>query len=326
MALSPTRVVGAVASRWGGDDIKFGVLRPSAVDDGDGVRSAMNQMSRVLESPQSSLRTALTSMEQHLANEDKELSQQKKRLEILEMQLAAAVASCDSCESPSAMEVANALEDEGDIKAAAALCRYVVSHRESAYGARDPRAQEALRKLASLTHDSGDVKAAEPMYRELLSAFASTLGEKHQTTLRAMVDLAMAVRDLGDLEQAELLLRDALSGQLQLHGRRHRATLGTIGNLADVLREQGRFEDATAMFGSNLAIAVDALGMPHMTTLVLGAKAARLRHESATSAGHAEEARQAVEQMQTVVQAMEQALGPKHPQALKYTAVLAAMR
>lgn len=105
-------------------------------------------------------------------------------------------------------------------------------------------------------------------------------------------------------------------------GRRHRETLCTVGNLADCLRAAGRTDDALAIFGNVLAEAAEALGMTDMTTLVLGAKGARLRHARAAADGRGSAASAAATQLEQVVLSMRRVLGPKHPQTCKYESVL----
>ena len=301
-------------------------------------------------SPLLALQTAVGALDRHLVLEQRELARRREALAQLDAQIAKAVAATDGedtadessegnsdssdgdavavARSPSAptIDLAREMEDDGDVETAAALCERVVAHRRKTYGADHPRTHAALRKLASLWHDAGRVAAARPLYRELHLRKSAELGAHHPRTLSALVDLAMALKDEGALEEAEGMLREALYGQLRARGRRHRETLGTVGNLADVLRAQGRYADATRIFGDALTIALDALGPAHMTTLVLGAKGARLRGERARSEGRAGDAAAAAEQLWQVVESMRHVLGDAHPQTRKYAGVLVEAR
>ena len=276
------------------------------------------------------LRRALSALDNHIELERKELKRRTAALEKIDAWMeheADDDASSDygdttRAEGAATLDLARVMEDRGDIETAAILCERVLEHRRSTLGCAHPRTQAAVRKLASLFHDKGDVAAAAPLYREVLLERSAGLGDRHPKTLSASVDVAMACADLGQLEEAESLLREALFGQLEVHGKSHLETLCTIGNLADVLRQGGRIAEAFDIFGDSLNVAQKLLGPYHMVTLVLGAKAARLRHEGGRAKGDENEAEAALVQLEQVVLCMKRALGEDHPQAKKYGEVL----
>ena len=90
-------------------------------------------------------------------------------------------------------------------------------------------------------------------------------------------------------------------------------TLLSIGNYSDLLREKGDLDAAKRTIGEAPEVARETIGADHITTLILEAKAARIR----IALGEAD-----TNALREVVASMEAALGAEHPQTRKYSCVI----
>ena len=134
-----------------------------------------------------------------------------------------------------------------------------------------------------------------------------------------MGNFALLLSGQGKLDEAEPLMIEAVGARRATLGDRHPHTLNSIGNLVDLLREAGKLAEAQAALGDTVATTVAVLGESHLTSMVIAAKAARLRH--AQDGGQVE----GKAMLSAAVARMADVLGPEHPQTCKYKAALGVM-
>ena len=102
-------------------------------------------------------------------------------------------------------------------------------------------------------------------------------------------------------------------------GDRHPDTLTSIGNMADLLRATGALVESEAVLGNAVGVAQEVFGSNHMRTLVITAKAARLRHAQPGGAAAGKEL------LAATIARMAEVLGDNHHQTCKYRKVLTEM-
>ena len=104
------------------------------------------------------LRRALSALDNHIELERKELKRRTAALEKIDAWMeheadedaSSDYGDTDRAEGAATLDLARVMEDRGDIETAAILCERVLEHRRSTLGSAHPRTQAAVRKLATL--------------------------------------------------------------------------------------------------------------------------------------------------------------------------------
>eukprot|EP00964_Phaeocystis_antarctica_P139927 scaffold104718_cov51-Phaeocystis_antarctica.AAC.1 len=162
----------------------------------------------------------------------------------------------------------------------------------------------------------GKLEEARPLLEEALQAWRETLGDRHADTLVSIGNMGQLLKDMGKMEEARPLLEEALQASRETLGDRDPDTLMSIGNMADLLRANGALVEAQAVLGNAVGVAQEVFGSNHVITLVITAKAARLRHAQPGGAAAGKEL------LAATVARMAEVLGESHPQTSKYRKVL----
>ena len=210
-------------------------------------------------------------------------------------------------------------QEQGMLEQAEPLFVEALDAMRATRGGRHPNTLTSISNLGRLYQAQGKLGKAELLFVEALAAMRATLGDQHPNTMVAISNLGGLYKEQGKLEQAELLCVEALAARRATLGDRHPDTLTCIGNLVDLLREAGKLVDAEAVLGNAVVTAAKVLGEQHPISMVIAAKAARLRHaeDGAAAEGTA--------MMSVVVERMLRVLGAEHPQTYRYAAILRAM-
>ena len=118
-------------------------------------------------------------------------------------------------------QLANRLGRDGDVDAALALLRAVISDSGRLRGALDPGTLRARRALARWTAESGRADVAAHLLKGLLPDQVQVLGTDHTETLRVRRELARREGDSGNHEGAVRLLRALVPDVIRVLGPEH---------------------------------------------------------------------------------------------------------
>ncbi len=144
-------------------------------------------------------------------------------------------------------DLARAVADGGDLKAAIPLMRSAVDMQRNLRGSEPhPDTAEALNDLAMLLWRQGDYDATEQYFDESLAMYRRLLGEKHIFIADGLVNLASTLQDKGDLARAEPLYRQSLAMFRELLGDAHPRVAVTLHNLASLQYDRGNTQEAIA--------------------------------------------------------------------------------
>ncbi len=144
-------------------------------------------------------------------------------------------------------DLARAVADGGDLKAAIPLMRSAVDMQRSLRGSEPhPDTAEALNDLAMLLWRQGEYDATEKYFNESLAMYRRLLGEKHIFIADGLENLASTSQDKGDLPRAELLYRQSLAMFRELLGDAHPRVAITLHNLASLQYDRNNTQEAIA--------------------------------------------------------------------------------
>jgi tetratricopeptide (TPR) repeat protein len=142
-------------------------------------------------------------------------------------------------------DLARAVADGGDIKAAIPVMRRAVAMQRALRGNEPhPDLSEVLNDMGLLLYNNGDLDGAEKFYRESLAMNRRLYGEKHYEIANGLENVAMTVQDRGDLEGAEALYRQSLAMRRDLFGETHPLVARTLANLALLQYDRGETNEA----------------------------------------------------------------------------------
>jgi len=142
-------------------------------------------------------------------------------------------------------DLARAVADGGDLKAAIPLMRRAVAMQRALRGDEPhPDLAEVLNDMGLLLYESGDLDNAEKFYRESLAMNRRLLGEKHPEIANGLENVAMTMQDRGDLSGAETLYRQSLAMRRELFGEMHPDVGRTLANLALLQYDRGETDEA----------------------------------------------------------------------------------
>jgi tetratricopeptide (TPR) repeat protein len=152
-------------------------------------------------------------------------------------------------------DLAQALEDGGDLNAALPLMQSAVAMQRQLRGNEPhPDLAEAINDLALLHQLRGDYDDSEKFYLESMAMKRRLYGDKHPEIANALENLASAMQDKGDLARAEPLYRQALAMWRALLGDTHPEVAMALHNLASLQYSRGDTAQALASQRESLAI------------------------------------------------------------------------
>lgn len=175
----------------------------------------------------------------------------------------------------SSREVAQTLEDLGDLQTslarypqAEATLRRALAVREAVFGADHPRTIKARARLGATLNQAGRYGEAEVELTRALEASKRSLGPDHRSTLAAQEELALSLLDGGKPAAALPLFEDSLQRRERLGGPPDRNLSTLLNNLGLAYREVGRPRDGLVMLQRAYELDRDRLGPSHPSTLL----------------------------------------------------------
>ena len=137
-------------------------------------------------------------------------------------------------------DLANTLDDDGDLKGALPLMRTAVSMQRKLHGGEPhPDLADAINDLGKLLEENGDYAESERMFRESIAQRHRLYGDKHPAIAQGLNNLANALQDNGELANAESTYRQALAMERELLGAEHPEVANTLNNIAFVQYDLG---------------------------------------------------------------------------------------
>ncbi|MEN0019716.1 MAG: serine/threonine-protein kinase [Planctomycetota bacterium] len=149
---------------------------------------------------------------------------------------------------------ASALAGMSRYNEAESLFEEVITLRSRVYGADHPQTLASRNMLAGTIQKQGREREAADMLREIYESRLAALGPDHFSTLNSMGSLAVPLIRLGELDEAEDLVRRTLAGFRDRLGSEHPKTLIVMGNLAYLLEDRGRVDEAAALYRETIEI------------------------------------------------------------------------
>ena len=143
----------------------------------------------------------------------------------------------------------------------------LVTGRERALGADDPRTLNARGTLATAYRDAGRTGDAITLYELILDTQEQILGSEHPDTMISRNNLAAACQEAGRTDEAITLHEQTLADYEQILGPDHRHTLSSRNNLAAAYQEAGRTDEAISLHEQTVTAREQDLGPKHAHTL-----------------------------------------------------------
>jgi tetratricopeptide (TPR) repeat protein len=163
-------------------------------------------------------------------------------------------------------ELAQAVADGGDLKAALPLMQSAVAMQRALRGNElHPDLAEAINNLALLHQLMGDYDESEKFYLESMAMKRRLYGDTHPEIANALENLASAKQDKGDLAGAEPLYQQALAMWRALLGDTHPEVANALHNLASLQYDRGDTRQALATQRESLAIYRKVFPQDHPT-------------------------------------------------------------
>lgn len=202
--------------------------------------------------------------------------------------------------------LANVLQDQGDLTGAWKLFERALAIDEVAYGPEHPSVAIRLNNLATVLQDQGDLTGARELFERALAIDESAYGAAHPTVATRLNNLAGVLQDQGDLTGARGRYERALAIHEGAYGPEHPTVATGLNNLAGVLERQGDQEGARERFERALAIDEAAYGLDHPEVATDLNNLARAFYDQGDLAG----ARARFERALVI---FESVYGPEHP-------------
>jgi tetratricopeptide (TPR) repeat protein len=144
-------------------------------------------------------------------------------------------------------ELAQAINDDGDLKTAIAMMQKAVAMQRTLRGAAPhPDLADAINDLGQLLEDNGEYDQAESLYLESIAMDRRLYGDKHAKIADGLNNLAIVLQDKGDLKNSESTYRQSLAMKRELLGELNPSVATTLNNLAFVQYDRGEVETALA--------------------------------------------------------------------------------
>jgi tetratricopeptide (TPR) repeat protein len=144
-------------------------------------------------------------------------------------------------------DLAQAIDDDGDLKTAIPLMRQAVAMQRALRGsAPHPDLADAINDLGILFGENGDYDQAENLYLESIAMYRRLFGDKHLKIAEGLSNLAYVLQEKGDLANSESTYRQALAMERELLGEVNPGVANTLNNLAFVQYDRGDAHGALA--------------------------------------------------------------------------------
>jgi tetratricopeptide (TPR) repeat protein len=152
-------------------------------------------------------------------------------------------------------ELAQAINDDGDLNAAIPLMQKAVAMQRTLRGAAPhPDLADSINDLGQLLEDNGDYDQAERLYLESIAMDRRLYGDKHAKIADGLNNLAIVLQDKGDLKNSESTYRQALAMKRELLGELNPSVATTLNNLAFVQYDRGETQTALATLREALEV------------------------------------------------------------------------
>jgi tetratricopeptide (TPR) repeat protein len=144
-------------------------------------------------------------------------------------------------------ELAQAINDDGDLKTAIAMMQKAVAMQRTLRGAEPhPDLADAINDLGLLLEDNGDYDQAESLYLESIAMDRRLYGDKHVKIADGLNNLAGVLQEKNDLKNSEFTYRQSLDMKRELLGELNPSVATTLNNLAFVQYDRGEVQGALA--------------------------------------------------------------------------------
>ena len=151
--------------------------------------------------------------------------------------------------------LAQAIDDDGDLKTAIPLMRQAVAMQRALRGsAPHPDLADAINDLGILYGENGDYVQHENLYLESIAMYRRLFGDKHLKIAEALSNQAYVLQEKGDLANSESTYRQALAMERELLGEVNPGVANTLNNLAFVQYDRGDVQGALATLREALAV------------------------------------------------------------------------
>jgi tetratricopeptide (TPR) repeat protein len=152
-------------------------------------------------------------------------------------------------------ELAQAMNDDGDLKAAIPLMQKAVAMQRTLRGAAPhPDLADAINDLGLLLEDNGDYDQAESLYLESIAMDRRLYGDKHVKIADGLNNLAGVLQEKNDLKNSESTYRQSLAMKRELLGELNPLVATTLNNLAFVQYDRGETQTALATLREALEV------------------------------------------------------------------------
>jgi tetratricopeptide (TPR) repeat protein len=152
-------------------------------------------------------------------------------------------------------DLAQAIDDDGDLKTAIPLMRQAVAmQRELRGSAPYPDLADAINDLGILYGENGDYDQAENLYLDSIAMYRRLFGDKHLKIAEGLSNLAYVLQQKGNLATSESTYRQALAMERELLGGVNPGVANTLNNLAFVQYDRGDVQRALATLREALAV------------------------------------------------------------------------
>jgi tetratricopeptide (TPR) repeat protein len=152
-------------------------------------------------------------------------------------------------------ELAQAINDDGDLKAAIPLMQKAVAMQRTLRGAAPhPDLADSINDLGLLLEDNGDYDQAENLYLESIAMDRRLYGDKHVKIADGLNNLAGVLQEKNDLKNSESTYRQALAMKRELLGELNPSVATTLNNLAFVQYDRGETQTALATLREALEV------------------------------------------------------------------------
>ena len=152
-------------------------------------------------------------------------------------------------------ELAQAINDDGDLKAAIPLMQKAVAMQRTLRGAAPhPDLADSINDLGLLLEDNGDYDQAENLYLESIAMDRRLYGDKHVKIADGLNNLAGVLQEKNDLKNSESTYRQALAMKRELLGEQNPSVATTLNNLAFVQYDRGETQTALATLREALEV------------------------------------------------------------------------
>jgi tetratricopeptide (TPR) repeat protein len=156
--------------------------------------------------------------------------------------------------------LALALRQKNDDRAAEPLLRRATAIQQKAFGANSPAVASTLNNLGSLLQSMGKMAEAEQAERTALRIFEQKLGPETSELATTCTNLADLLWTRGAKAEAAPFYRRALAIDESIYGVDHPEVAADLGNLGLLLRELGQSAAAKPLLRRALAIYEKHLG------------------------------------------------------------------